>query len=169
MKGRNPPPGTHSRGNERIRSSPLRRTHGAARPSQPLYRQKREKTTINFFQCGICPPKDRQTCRRHAVRHPIKAHRIGRVSRPCHYATSAAGISAGGLVLRMLYAQYFTGLAMRYFLTINATLKTMASSNSRRSSPVSLLIFSRRYTSVLRCTNSLRDVSETFRLFSKKR
>ena len=30
-----------------------------------------------------------------------------------------------------------------------------------------LLIFSRRYTSVLRCTNSLREVSDTFRLFSK--
>ena len=33
---------------------------------------------------------------------------------------------------------------MRYFLTISATLKVMASSNSRRSSPVSFLIFSRR-------------------------
>ena len=32
----------------------------------------------------------------------------------------------------------------RYFLTISATLKVMASSNSRRSSPVSFLIFSRR-------------------------
>ena len=33
---------------------------------------------------------------------------------------------------------------VRYFLTISATLKVMASSNSRRSSPVSFLIFSRR-------------------------
>ena len=33
---------------------------------------------------------------------------------------------------------------VRYFLTISATLKVMASSNSRRSRPVSFLIFSRR-------------------------
>src|SRR5699024_11894270 len=63
----------------------------------------------------------------------------------------------------------FTGLEDRYFLTIRATLKTMASSNSRRSRPVIFLIFSRRYTSVLRCTNSFLEVSDTFRLFSKKR
>ena len=56
---------------------------------------------------------------------------------------------------------------VRYFFTMRATLKVMASSNSRRSRPVSFLIFSRRYTSVLRCTNSLRAVSETLRLFSK--
>ena len=46
--------------------------------------------------------------------------------------------------------QYLIGFASRYFLTISATLNTMASSNSRRSSPVIFLIFSRRYTSVLR-------------------
>ena len=46
----------------------------------------------------------------------------------------------------------------------------MAWSNSRIGpSPVSFLIFSRRYTSVLRWTNSFREVSDTFRLFSKKR
>ena len=56
---------------------------------------------------------------------------------------------------------------VRYFFTIKATLKVMASSNSRRSKPVSFLIFSRRYTSVLRCTKSLRAVSDTLRLFSK--
>ena len=61
------------------------------------------------------------------------------------------------------------GLLDRYFFTISATLKTIASSNSRRSRPVSFLIFSRRYTSVLRWTNRPRLVSETFRLFSKKR
>ena len=55
----------------------------------------------------------------------------------------------------------------RYFLTMRATLKMIASSNSRRSRPVSFLIFSSRYTSVFLWTNSLRDVSETFRLFSK--
>ena len=33
---------------------------------------------------------------------------------------------------------------VRYFLTISATLKVMASSNSRRSRPVSFLIFSSR-------------------------
>ena len=43
----------------------------------------------------------------------------------------------------------------------------MASSNSRRSSPVSFLIFSSRYTRVFRWTNSFRAVSDTFRLFSK--
>ena len=58
-------------------------------------------------------------------------------------------------------------LEIRYFLTISATLKVMASSNSRRSSPVSFLIFSRRYTRVFRWTKSFRAVSETFRLFSK--
>ena len=51
--------------------------------------------------------------------------------------------------------------------TMRATLKTMAWSNCRRSSPVSFLIFSRRYTRVLRWTKSFREVSETFRLFSK--
>ena len=55
----------------------------------------------------------------------------------------------------------------RYFLTIRATLKVMASSNSRRSRPVIFLIYSRRYTSVLRWTKSFRAVSDTFRLFSK--
>ena len=65
--------------------------------------------------------------------------------------------------------QYLAGLLDRYFFTISATLKTIASSNSRRSRPVSFLIFSRRYTSVLRCTNRPRLVSDTFRLFSKKR
>ena len=35
-------------------------------------------------------------------------------------------------------------LEMRYFLTMRATLKVMASSNSRKSKPVSFLIFSRR-------------------------
>ena len=35
------------------------------------------------------------------------------------------------------------GLAERYFLTISATLKTMASSKLRRSRPVSLRIFSK--------------------------
>ena len=55
---------------------------------------------------------------------------------------------------------------VRYFLTISATLKVMASSNSRRSRPVSFLIFSSRYTRVFRWTKSFRAVSETFRLFS---
>ncbi len=36
-----------------------------------------------------------------------------------------------------------------------------------RSSPVSFLIFSSRYTRVFRWTNSFREVSDTFRLFSK--
>ena len=65
--------------------------------------------------------------------------------------------------------QYLTGLASRNIINISATLNTMASSNSRRSRPVRRLIFSRRYTRVLRCTNSLREVSDTFRLFSKNR
>ncbi len=39
---------------------------------------------------------------------------------------------------------------IRYFFTIRATLKVMASSNSRRSRPVSFLIFSSRYTRVFR-------------------
>ena len=56
---------------------------------------------------------------------------------------------------------------VRYFFTIRATLKVMASSISRRSRPVSFLIFSSRYTSVFLWTNSYLEVSETFRLFSK--
>ena len=56
---------------------------------------------------------------------------------------------------------------VRYFFTIRATLKVMASSNSRRSSPVCFLIFYSRYTRVFRWTNSFRAVSDTFRLFSK--
>lgn len=40
--------------------------------------------------------------------------------------------------------QNFTGLADRYFLTISAILKMIAWSNSRKSRPVSFLIFSRR-------------------------
>jgi len=57
---------------------------------------------------------------------------------------------AYAIIFRSLFAndrrpaQYLAGLALRYFLTISATLKTMASSNSRRSRPVSFLIFSRR-------------------------
>ena len=46
-------------------------------------------------------------------------------------------------------------------------MKIMAWSNCRRSSPVSFLIFSSRYTRVFRWTNSFREVSDTFRLFSK--
>ena len=44
------------------------------------------------------------------------------------------------------YSIYTTRLSreLRYFLTISATLNTMAWSNSRRSSPVSFLIFSSR-------------------------
>ena len=38
--------------------------------------------------------------------------------------------------------QYFMGFDTRYFLTMSATLNTIASSNSRRSRPVSFLIFS---------------------------
>ena len=40
--------------------------------------------------------------------------------------------------------QYLTGVESRYLFTISATLNTIASSNSRRSRPVSFLIFSRR-------------------------
>ena len=40
--------------------------------------------------------------------------------------------------------QNLTGFAVRYFLTMSATFRVMALSNSRRSSPVSFLIFSRR-------------------------
>ena len=42
------------------------------------------------------------------------------------------------------YVVYASMRLVRYFLTIKATLKVMASSNSRRSRPVSFLIFSRR-------------------------
>ena len=67
----------------------------------------------------------------------------------------------------------FAGMDAYFLETLrqaaDATLNTIASSNSRRSRPVSFLIFSRRYTSVLRWTNRPRLVSETFRLFSKKR
>ena len=48
----------------------------------------------------------------------------------------------GGLFSYVVYASM--PRLVRYFLTIKATLKVMASSNSRRSRPVSFLIFSRR-------------------------
>ena len=54
-------------------------------------------------------------------------------------------------------------------MTIRAILKIIAWSNSLRSSPVSFLIFSSLYTRVFLCTKSFLEVSETFRLFSKKR
>ena len=43
----------------------------------------------------------------------------------------------------MIY-QNLMGLELRYFLTMRATLKVIACSNSRRSSPVILRILSRR-------------------------
>src|SRR5699024_7969219 len=55
----------------------------------------------------------------------------------------------------------------RYLRTIRATLNTMAWSKRRRSKPVIFLIFSSRYTRVFRWTKSFREVSDTFRLFSK--
>ena len=88
-------------------------------------------------------------------------------NRPASVSSGRLGTPAGDAAQRV--HQYLAGLLDRYFLTIKATLKTIASSNSRRSRPVSFLIFSRRYTSVLRWTNRPRLVSETFRLFSKKR
>ena len=88
-------------------------------------------------------------------------------NRPASVSSGRLGAPAGDAAQRV--HQYLAGLLDRYFLTIKATLKTIASSNSRRSRPVSFLIFSRRYTSVLRWTNRPRLVSETFRLFSKKR
>ena len=88
-------------------------------------------------------------------------------NRPASVSSGRLGTPTGDAAQRM--HQYLAGLLDRYFLTIKATLKTIASSNSRRSRPVSFLIFSRRYTSVLRWTNRPRLVSETFRLFSKKR
>lgn len=54
-------------------------------------------------------------------------------------------------------------------LPINATLNTIAWSNSLKSRPVSFLIFSRRYTRVFLCTNSfsgsLRNVEVIFKEF----
>ena len=88
-------------------------------------------------------------------------------NRPASVSSGRLGTPTGDAAQRV--HQYLAGLLDRYFLTIKATLKTIASSNSRRSRPVSFLIFSRRYTSVLRWTNRPRLVSETFRLFSKKR
>ena len=61
------------------------------------------------------------------------------------------------------------GLESRYLLTISATLNTMASSNSRRSKPVSFLIFSSRYTNVFRWTNSFLEVSDTFAVLNEGR
>ena len=65
-------------------------------------------------------------------------------------------------------AYSLVGWESRYFLTISATLKVTAWSNSRRSRPVSFLIFSSLYTRVFLCTKSFLEVSETLRLFSKK-
>ena len=54
-----------------------------------------------------------------------------------------------------------------YLTTIRAILKVMASSNTRRSRPVLFCSLSRRYTRVFRWIYSWREVSETFKLFSK--
>ena len=53
----------------------------------------------------------------------------------------------------------FTGSEERYFLTMSAILKIIAWSNWRRSSPVSFLILSRRYTREFLCKKSFREVS----------
>ena len=45
---------------------------------------------------------------------------------------------------REVIYQNLMGLELRYFLTMSATLKVIACSNSRRSSPVILRILSRR-------------------------
>ena len=52
-------------------------------------------------------------------------------------------------------------------LAHSAIRNVIASSNTRRSSPVLFCSLSRRYTSVFLWINSCLDVSETFRLFSK--
>ena len=52
--------------------------------------------------------------------------------------------SRGLFIIQCEYNQESMPRLVRYFLTIRATLNVMASSNSRRSSPVSFLIFSSR-------------------------
>ena len=64
-----------------------------------------------------------------------REHRTaGRGEGPCRQSRSVCALSRQDSIPR----------EMRYFLTISATLKVMASSNSRRSSPVNFLIFSSR-------------------------
>lgn len=54
-----------------------------------------------------------------------------------------------------------------YRTTIKAILNVIASSNTRKSSPVLFCSLSSLYTSVFLCIKSCLDVSETFREFSK--
>ena len=64
-------------------------------------------------------------------------------TRPAQQAKKTGG---AGLFYMQLFVCSYASMPrlVRYFLTIRATLKVMASSNSRRSRPVSFLIFSSR-------------------------
>ena len=164
---------------------------GLVHPDRAAARAQREHSVPRFYACQAAsypvPRPLRRSFRFHfrrrltLVPHQYSGRKatcasikIFREKLPTQPPTDTAdGCGIGGRPcdrpIRLFSAedQYFTGLALRYFFTIRATLNTMASSNSRRSSPVRRLIFSSRYTSVFRCTNSFREVSDTFRLFSK--
>ena len=62
------------------------------------------------------------------------------------YPLSKEKLPEDMLLRQLFYIFFYASMPrlVRYFLTISATLKVMASSNSRRSRPVSFLIFSRR-------------------------
>ena len=135
----------------------------------PMPRAARRPIRFHFRRRLTLVPH--QYSGRYATHASIKIFRGKLPTQPPTDTADGCGIGGRpcGRPIRLFFVedQYFTGLALRYFFTIRATLNTMASSNSRRSSPVRRLIFSSRYTSVFRWTNSFREVSDTFRLFSK--
>ena len=113
---------------------PLRSTAGR-RPLQPLCGH-----ACLSFRRGAMPTSPRRAC-------AVSLWAV-RVIRPYAPAPRNKQKKTGGASL--FYMQLFVcsyasmPRLVRYFLTIRATLKVMASSNSRRSRPVSFLIFSSR-------------------------
>ena len=124
---------------------PLRSTAGR-RPLRAVYRAR----PVGRDPC--VPPHDMHVFRRgtrappyNRVRRSYRADRVIRpyAPAPCNKQKKTGG---AGLFCMQLFVCRYASMPrlVRYFLTIRATLKVMASSNSRRSRPVSFLIFSSR-------------------------
>ena len=113
------------------------------RSSRAGCRRKRAAAHTQVFSAGAfkTAPAEKKGTAPHRLSLAAQQYSVLRPFRET--ARRPSPVPAGG-------RQYFTGFAIRYFLTMSATLNTIASSNSRRSRPVRRLIFSRRYTSVLR-------------------
>ena len=108
---------------------PLRSTAGR-RPLHPLCGH-----ACLSFRRGRCPHRPAVP-----VRYPF-----GRSGSSAPHNKQKKTGGAGLFYMQLFVCSYASmPRLVRYFLTIRATLKVMASSNSRRSRPVSFLIFSSR-------------------------